>query len=128
MNASLRFIIVAIVCIVIGDTLLRLTSLGQLPANGLQWMTVVGRPELINVVVALLVLGSARGIIARPSSARSAVLSAVLAVATTAVHRWVVGPVFTLNAVIVTFVIFFVLAWVSLWVAETTTIKKENNH
>ncbi len=128
MNFSLRFVLVAIACIVVGDTVLRLTSLGQLPSNAVQWMTVVGRPEFINSVATIVILGLAAMVRVQPSSALSAILSAVLAVITTAVHRWVVGPVFTPNAMIVTTVIFFVLVWVSLWVATTTAIEKEKNH
>jgi len=85
----------------------------------MEWFAVLGKPELLNgVIVGVLLL------LAHQNAYRSDVgTSLILAMATTLAHRWMVGPLFRPAGMLVTAVMFFVLSWVSLWIASTVATR-----
>ncbi len=115
---------IATLCIIVGDSILRITSLGKLPTSSTEWVAVLARPEVLNVVVVgiLIVVVS---VYARTSAIVTAV---ILTLSTTATHRWMVGPVFKPVGMMVTAIMFFALSWVSLWIASVVTGEQEHRH
>ncbi len=117
MKQSFQTELVAAILMVLGDGILRLLSLATWPGTPDQWQAVVVKPEIVNAVIIVLGLGLLRKLPNYPGGAWAATSAVALALVTTVAHRLVLGPSFSVIAMVMTGVIFAALALLSLTLA-----------
>jgi len=103
--------------VVIGDALLQVSSVGKLPNGSAEWLQ-LARPEVINALAVLLVVGGALTMGWRSSAATVAAMAVATLVAAGA-HRVLAGASLTMPNLAVIAAILFLLIVVSFWVAGT---------
>jgi len=115
-------ILLAAVLLVVGDAILQISAVGSLPANTSQWHDLL-RPEIINALVFVVVLGMAK-LMKRSSLVLGLMVASFMS---TGIHRWIAGPSFTLLAIGMHIVLYFVVGWVSLWLAGMLVSKPSSS-